>query len=530
MKIFVLIKMAKLNFFIYFSLIFMENISLSFNIYSYTFIVQHLNNYPQPTFGLTTSILFWVISVFVALSLRLIRPLLSSRIKETIRNQLSFKIIEKIQNSSYVDIKFKSNSMLSLINYDMVEALNMIDSFTTVFNSLIAIITNIIFMILLSPQWSWILILSAFIFSIIGIFFQFFLNQYGQKLSNQFSNIHQELSQYSNKHIQTFKTFFLHNQIFSFKNLIEHGFSKFTSKRTKILKKSSSISLIATFVTTMFTGILLLEVTLLTFYNYYDVSIFLSLMLYSLDFSGSFGDIIVQTFMLSIRGQYLSNIISKVPTTKVNRELNKAIEKISISNLSFVFEDKTLFSGINFDILPGKKYLIDGPSGTGKSTLLKTILGVYPDYQGNILINDELEINQVSSSSLRQQIGFIDNQNIIFDASLQDNITLFDTQVDLQKLNKILDTLKIDWLKLEDNINVNKLSEGQKQKIVLARLKYSNIKFWVVDEALDNIQKDHAELTIDNLLGDPDLTILFVSHHISADLREKFDEVIAIRG
>ncbi|WP_232510559.1 hypothetical protein [Mesomycoplasma dispar] len=64
---------------------------------------------------------------------------------------------------------------------------------------------------------------------------------------------------------------------------------------------------------------------------------------------------------------------------------------------------------------------------------------------------------------------------------------------------------------------------------MLARLKYSPIKFWLIDEALDNVQKDYSKILINELLENPEFTVIFVSHHIDDSQKLEFDKIIKLK-
>lgn len=96
---------------------------------------------------------------------------------------------------------------------------------------------------------------------------------------------------------------------------------------------------------------------------------------------------------------------------------------ISAKNLSFGYDDKPIFKDLNFDIQPGDKVCIKGRDGTGKSTLLKLLSGVYKDFKGQLLVNN-VPIANYELLPLRKKMGILFQHENIFHGSLWENLTM----------------------------------------------------------------------------------------------------------
>ncbi|MHA0305556.1 ATP-binding cassette domain-containing protein, partial [Mesomycoplasma ovipneumoniae] len=188
-----------------------------------------------------------------------------------------------------------------------------------------------------------------------------------------------------------------------------------------------------------------MEISVLTFYNFYSLTVFLSLLLYSNRLHSDIGGIVLALFSYKQSSFLFDKIVedNNLPEQKIMVE--EPINSIKFKNVSFKFEDQTIVDNFNFIFEKNKKYLISAPNGGGKSTLIKIISGVYDTYEGKILINNNYEQKELGQKYLRNQIGLIDNQNLIFNTSLKNNITLFAENPDYQKLNSILKSLEIDF-------------------------------------------------------------------------------------
>lgn len=105
------------------------------------------------------------------------------------------------------------------------------------------------------------------------------------------------------------------------------------------------------------------------------------------------------------------------------------------------------------------------------------------------MINNEVDTKELNPKNTLKNIGLIDNQNTIFNDILLNNIVMWDDNPDLERVESLIDEFKIKKLSLDTEVTSDSLSEGEKQRIILARLKYGNFDIWCLDEALDNIEK-----------------------------------------
>lgn len=178
-----------------------------------------------------------------------------------------------------------------------------------------------------------------------------------------------------------------------------------------------------------------------------------------------------------------------------NERCIQKISNIKINNLSFNYDDRQIFDNISLDL--NQNIIIEGKNGVGKSTFLKLLYGLYDEYQGNILINNEDDLKIINLNDFRQKI-YINSNNIYFpNLTIVEFITL--------KNEKALNTLKhniekynlIELLtyfnlffdtKIEDG-GIN-LSSGQRQLINLLQLFCFSYDLILLDEAFENISTD----------------------------------------
>ncbi len=200
---------------------------------------------------------------------------------------------------------------------------------------------------------------------------------------------------------------------------------------------------------------------------------------------------------------------------------------IEIRNLLFFYnEKKEVLKNINLQIKPGQKIGVVGQSGVGKSTLANLLLRFYEPVEGEILIDGQL-LNNCTYSSIRQAIGIVNQENIIFDTTVRENITFGKAATD-EELWGILEKvyLKAEIEKLPNGLDSvlgkenMSLSGGQNQRLCIARLMFRNPKIIILDEAtssLDFESESVVQSALDVLAKDK--TTIVISHRYKALLR-----------
>ena len=209
---------------------------------------------------------------------------------------------------------------------------------------------------------------------------------------------------------------------------------------------------------------------------------------------------------------------------------------IAMEHVSFCYDKKTVINDFSACFEKGGKYALIGPSGCGKSTLLKLILGCLPEYTGSIRLDDR-EIRDCRPEQLWQQISYIEQDVFLFNATILDNITLGGEFADEQIGKALQDSaLENDLLSLPGGLNTvvgengSNLSGGQKQRVAIARALLHNRSVLLVDEGTSALDRENADRIEKNLLSNPELTLILVSHHLSAEQKGRFSQVLTLSG
>lgn len=209
---------------------------------------------------------------------------------------------------------------------------------------------------------------------------------------------------------------------------------------------------------------------------------------------------------------------------------------ITMEDVGFCYDKKTVVKGFSAHFEKGGKYALTGPSGRGKSTLLKLILGCLPEYTGSIRLDNQ-EIKDCSTEQLWQQIGYIGQDVFLFNTTVLDNITLGGEFAKEQIWRAVQDSaLENDLLSLPAGLdtvvgeNGGNLSGGQKQRVAIARALIHARSVLLVDEGTSALDEENADRIEKALLSKAGLTLILVSHHLSAEQKKRFTQVFTLSG
>jgi ATP-binding cassette subfamily B protein len=189
---------------------------------------------------------------------------------------------------------------------------------------------------------------------------------------------------------------------------------------------------------------------------------------------------------------------------------------------------------INLGIPNGKITAILGPSGSGKTTLLKILLNLYKPTEGNIKFG-ELNLLSVNPRLWRSKIGVVMQDGHLFSDSIAKNIALGEEIIDKRKLHQSINIANlqsyIEYLPLGYNTMIGPegqgLSQGQKQRILIARAVYKEPDFLFFDEATSALDTFNEMLILENIKAAfKNKTIIIVSHRLSTVL--KADQIVVM--
>lgn len=198
---------------------------------------------------------------------------------------------------------------------------------------------------------------------------------------------------------------------------------------------------------------------------------------------------------------------------------------IHLENLSFRYNELSPYAlkNINLTIPQGKVTAIVGTSGSGKTTLIKLLLGFYKSNQGNIKVGG-VHLQNISNELWRSQCGAVMQDGFLFSESIARNIAESEETIDREKLVKAVYTANlldyIHQLPLGYNTKLgamgNGLSQGQKQRVLIARAVYKNPDFLFFDEATNALDANNERIIVENMQQFFDnKTVIVVAHRLS---------------
>ena len=215
-------------------------------------------------------------------------------------------------------------------------------------------------------------------------------------------------------------------------------------------------------------------------------------------------------------------------------ELKDVKGKITFKDTYFSYEDNQILNGLSIEIEAGKTLALVGPSGGGKTTFCNLIPRFYDIDQGDILIDDK-SIYDVTLSSLRENIGIVQQEVFLFTGTIKDNIRYGNMEASDEEVYEAARKANMhDFImSLEDGYDTYigergvKLSGGQKQRISIARVFLKNPPILILDEAtsaLDNTTEYYIKKSLDELAKGR--TTIVVAHRLST-IRNA-DEIIVL--
>lgn len=248
---------------------------------------------------------------------------------------------------------------------------------------------------------------------------------------------------------------------------------------------------------------------------------------YKAQFSGRVGSLIDQVFglfMLRLHNERLADLVLHPPeddASRLDREtLGGLRAHIEVQGLRYRYADQEpwVLDGVDFRIEEGESVAIVGPSGGGKSTLCKVLLGILPAAQGRIRLSGQ-DIGGLGVGVLREISGCVMQDDVLFAGTLAENISFFDPGGDIAWIKQCAAAAgvhdAIERMPMQYNTLVGDmgtaLSGGQRQRVMLARALYRRPKILFLDEATSHLDTE-AEREISQTIRALRLTRIIVAH------------------
>ena len=210
--------------------------------------------------------------------------------------------------------------------------------------------------------------------------------------------------------------------------------------------------------------------------------------------------------------------------------LNRSLD---VKDISFQYvKDVPVIRHLNFTIGKNEKVVLIGPSGCGKSTLIKLLSGYFPGYSGTISYDDQ-ELRELDVEKLQGLVTVIQQNTFIFNDTIRFNICMGENFPEKQ-LQQVLALSGVDrFVKdIPDGLEGkcgergSRLSGGQRQRIAIARALIRGVKMLILDESVSAIDVKTANEIEQELLDNPNLTLLTITHRIKDGLIDQHDRIV----
>ncbi len=474
-------------------------------------------------------------NVFLYFSIYYLTP-----IKNGIINDMRRSMFKKILALpiGYFNDQRKGDIMSRLTNDLSDVESSIVNVLETIFREPVTILFFFIYMVILSPQLTIFLMLflpiSGFIIGRIGRTLKKQSTRVQEKLGAILSTIDETLGGIRiikgfNAEKKLYKKFTTQNEeLFKIKN-------KANLKRDSASPVSEVLGITAIVCVLWFGGRLVLRNTFLDPGDFIAYIVIFSQIIQPLK-SLSSASYNIRKGSASV--ERIENLVSEDETIKEAAnpiELETFKKSIEFKNVSFSYEDKIILDDINLVIDKGKTIALVGSSGAGKSTLVDLVPRFHDVSAGELLI-DGINIKEYSLESLRNQMGIVTQEAILFNDTIANNIALSmdnATGEQIENAARIANAHNFILQKeagYETNIGErgNKLSGGEKQRATIARAVLKNPPILILDEATSSLDTESERLVqdaINNLMSNR--TSIVIAHRLST-IRHA-DEIIVLQ-
>lgn len=258
----------------------------------------------------------------------------------------------------------------------------------------------------------------------------------------------------------------------------------------------------------------------------FSVGMVFAYMAYKSQFIGKAAALIDQAIAFRMLGLHLERL-SDIALSEEDKSFGESAEietvlkgRIELRDVFYRYapSDPLVLSGVNLTVEPGEHVAITGPSGGGKSTLVKMLLGLVEPEAGDVLV-DGLPLARFGHKSFHGQIAAVLQEDSLFAGSLADNIALFDEAIDMEQvmaaaiaasIHDDISRMPMHYETLVGDMG-STLSGGQKQRVLLARALYRRPKILVMDEGTAHLDTGH-EQAVNAAIGAMGITRIIIAH------------------
>ena len=450
------------------------------------------------------------------------------------------KVFSSLRRLAFVKLQDKqAGQLVSLVTND-IELLEVFYAHT-IAPIMIAFFTSAILLLVFGHLSGWFVIVALAAYLTVGVILPIITTKLAREDGRRYRELVGEMNDFFLDSVRGMKEIQLFgyaqqrlDEIQQRSQKIDMAFERIKEQEAKV-RVYTEVAVSAFNIIMLFTGLILFSLDKI------DFSVFLIGVILLMS---SYGPVIALSNLSSnllqtlASGERVLSLLAEEPELKdVESAVSlKEVSRIDVENVNFAYGEEQILSDVSLSVKKGEILGIHGRSGSGKSTLLKLLMRFYDPKSGSIKINGETLPN-INTRSLRDNMAYITQQTYIFNETIEENIRLARRDATLEEIMEAAKKASIhDFiLSLPEGYQTKmtelggNLSDGEKQRIGIARAFLHNAPIILLDEPTSNLDSLNEAMILKSLLNvKAEKLIILVSHRQST--MAICDQVIGIEN
>jgi len=450
------------------------------------------------------------------------------------------KVFSSLRRLAFVKLQDKqAGQLVSLVTND-IELLEVFYAHT-IAPIMIAFFTSVILLLVFAHLSGWFVVVALAAYLTVGVILPIITTKLAREDGRRYRELVGEMNDFFLDSVRGMKEIQLFGyaqqrlaEIQQRSQKIDTAFERIKAQEAKV-RVYTEVAVSAFNIIMLFTGLILFSLDKIDF-SAFLIGVILLM--------SSYGPVIALSNLSSnllqtlASGERVLSLLAEEPELKdVENAVDlKDVSRIDVENVSFAYGEEQILSDVSLSVKKGEILGIHGRSGSGKSTLLKLLMRFYDPKSGSIKINGETLPN-INTCSLRDNMAYITQQTYIFNETIEENIRLARRDATLEEIMEAAKKTSIhDFiLSLPEGYQTKmtelggNLSDGEKQRIGIARAFLHNAPIILLDEPTSNLDSLNEAMILKSLLNvKAEKLIILVSHRQST--MAICDQVIGIEN
>jgi len=450
------------------------------------------------------------------------------------------KVFSSLRRLAFVKLQDKqAGQLVSLVTND-IELLEVFYAHT-IAPIMIAFFTSAILLLVFAYLSGWFVLVALAAYLTVGVILPIITTKLAREDGRRYRELVGEMNDFFLDSVRGMKEIQLFGyaqqrlaEIQQRSQKIDTAFERIKDQEAKV-RVYTEVAVSAFNIIMLFTGLILFSLDQIDF-SAFLISVILLM--------SSYGPVIALSNLSSnllqtlASGERVLSLLAEEPELKdVESAVDlKDVSRIDVENVNFAYGEEQILSDVSLSVKKGEILGIHGRSGSGKSTLLKLLMRFYDPKSGSIKINSETLPN-INTRSLRDNMAYITQQTYIFNETIEENIRLARRDATLEEIMESAKKASIHYfiLSLPQGYQTKmtelggNLSDGEKQRIGIARAFLHNAPIILLDEPTSNLDSLNEAMILKSLLDvKAEKLIILVSHRQST--MAICDQVIGIEN